>query len=438
MGKTLKSITGTLITLAMAGSVMASSFLSSVDGVPRQLRWREDATIKIGVSTSLFRTAQIKSDTDVRAALRQSLATWEEAANIRFEVVVTDDQTVSPSGPAGDGVNLITIAPSSDNVLLFGKQNESTPATTRIFFDPAGRITEADIVLNPFQQFSTDGTFGTFDLESTLTHEIGHMLGLDHSSIYGSTMYPNHGKNGVYSISQMNARTLSLSDLSSVRGLYPENVLEPDCCGTVYGRLTNSEREAASVAELWLEDVESGRVVASVRASEDGTYRLSGISDGRYRVYGGERSNGRNLTLSEQSDIEIVAGRSVQLNGVLRKTGSSPDAHLIGFNSQLSSVAVRLNAGRSYTLFIGGHDLSAEKVEIGSTSANIAVDAGSVTEQNSDQRLSVLRFEVAIPPDALPGDYSLYVRGRDGAVTVLVGVITVEDLVNPWSNYSIR
>ncbi|MBA2379652.1 MAG: matrixin family metalloprotease, partial [Blastocatellia bacterium] len=250
--KSFRGISGLFVILALVCSVMGSSLLSSTDGVPRQLRWKGD-TIKIALSSSLFRTGQIKAGADTRQAIERSLATWEAAANIRFEVTFSDEQNVSPSGPVGDGISLITIAQSAENVLLFGKQAESHPATTRIFYSGSGQISEADIVLNPFQQFSTDGTFGTFDLESTLTHEIGHLLGLDHSAIFGSTMYPNHGKNGVYAMTQFNARTLSISDLSGIRSLYPENVLDLECCGSVVGRLTNSEREPAAGAGLWLE-----------------------------------------------------------------------------------------------------------------------------------------------------------------------------------------
>ena len=151
-----------------------------------QVRWK-GGTIKIAISSSLTTpNSNIKTGSDVKGAILRSLQSWEAAADIKFQIEPSDKQNVSTAS-SGDGVSLITIAQTPENILFFGNDTQSLSAQTKIFH---GRrfITEADIVLNPFQQFSTDGTFGTFDLQSTLTHEIGHLLGLKHSGVVGSVM----------------------------------------------------------------------------------------------------------------------------------------------------------------------------------------------------------------------------------------------------------
>src|SRR6185312_4178873 len=54
----------------------------------------------------------------------------------------------------------------------------------------AGAIIDSDILLNPYFEFSTDRTANTKDLQGVITHEFGHMLGLNHTNVLGATMYP--------------------------------------------------------------------------------------------------------------------------------------------------------------------------------------------------------------------------------------------------------
>ncbi len=145
-------------------------------------RWLTRPVI-VALSTSLNSPpANIKEGSDVIGAARRALQHWAAVADIQFFETTSSVQTISPQH-AGDRINLITV--SSDNAAAFGSYEN--PGRTRVFYDSGGAITEADIALNPNVLFSSDGTPGTYDLESTFTHEVGHLLGLEHSAILGAT-----------------------------------------------------------------------------------------------------------------------------------------------------------------------------------------------------------------------------------------------------------
>ncbi len=67
---------------------------------------------------------------------------WQDAADIEFRLTISGKQSVSPSGKAGDGVSLITIAQTPENILLFGENANDVSAITKVFYDKKGNITE--------------------------------------------------------------------------------------------------------------------------------------------------------------------------------------------------------------------------------------------------------------------------------------------------------
>ena len=108
------------------------------------------------------------------------------------------------------------------------------------------------------------------------THEIGHLLGLDHTAIVSATMNPLAGSGVTF------FRVLQTDDRIGCSVLYPE----PDFSRST-GKIAGSvllEGEGVFGAHVVALD-EAGRAVTSALSGEDGSYRISGLSPGSYTLY---------------------------------------------------------------------------------------------------------------------------------------------------------
>lgn len=419
-----------LLFLSSAFQAAASNVLFADDARPVSLRWK---TVKIPIALSFSLTAQnpnIKADSDAENAVRRSLETWEKAANVEFEEIWTDLQTVSPTGNSGDGVNLITIAQTAENLSMFAGETKDVSARTRVFFNRKGFINEADVVLNPYQQFSTDGTIGTFDLEATITHEIGHLLGLEHSSIISSTMYAQQGKNGVFNLPGFSARTLAEDDLTNVRALYGAKESE-ECCGKLFGKLVQTNGKPVKNKQVWIEDAESGQVVGGVNSNSDGSFKFDALQTGIYRVFAQSPNDKKNSPSAvDIGKIEIKKGKTANVFKKLKNVSSDFSLQYVGLNGQLSELSVPLNGGKSYTIYIGGKNLDAEKFKIVFNSPYFTVTPDSVTKQDFGSEISVISFELNVKQQIPVGQYSFALQKANGLTHYLVGGLTVENFTN--------
>ena len=392
------------------------------------LRWRSPI-IRIAISPSILRDSpNIKHDSDVAGAIKRSIESWTRIANIDLRQVTTDKLSASPSGASGDGVSLITIAQTPENVLLFSKDPESAAATTRVFYNRRGSITEADIVLNPFQQFSTDGTMGTFDLESTLTHELGHLLGLSHSEVFGSTMYANDGKNGVFGSQRLISRTLSADDVAAVRALYGARGDEGECCGVIEGKLTIPGRPNRTI-EVWIED-SSGRVHGYAKASQAGDFTFGGLNQGRYRLFAHEPGRSRNAMPAQEIGSAIVTrGETTALSARASLGASTADFDIsyVGSGGQVADMAVSISSGRSYLLYVGGRNLDAKDLSFRFTSPEIVAVPSSLRSMDYGNGITVVSFEVRVSSRALKGEYTIFAETRTGDRRAIIGALAIEN-----------
>ena len=412
------------------------------DSATVKIRW-PNATIKISLSSSLNSPpGNIKAGSDVIGAARRALARWSEAANVEFIETSSSALSISPSG-RGDGVSLITVADTAENRAVFDADEKT--GRTRVFYDTAsGAITEADVVINPAAKFSTDGTEGTFDLEATFTHEIGHVLGLEHSGEVGAAMHPQQGTNGLYEQAAVSPRTLSDDDRAGARALYGSN----EGFGSITGTIGSSEGAGKRGAHVWAEDPATGRVVAGNVTLPDGSYKIEGLPPGQYRLiaeYNG-RVGERDATFAKGTDavfndaqaafgatesemkISVAAGEIIRQDISLESEGARLKPMVFGSNGHLSTVAVPLVQGKRQTIFVGGEGvdgLSGEGISV--TSPFIKVNPASLTLHSGiNYDYPIISFDVEVSAEAPLGDYSIRLESKAGEIAYISGGLTVD------------
>ncbi len=116
------------------------------------------------------------------AAVLAAMESWN-----RIESSQAHFAEVQPGSlePRNDGIQVITFADSLQTRSLVG----SAVAITTLSSKASGELTDTDIIFNSSLPFSTNLADGSFDIQSTLAHELGHALGLDHSNVAGATMF---------------------------------------------------------------------------------------------------------------------------------------------------------------------------------------------------------------------------------------------------------
>ena len=405
----------------------------------RKIRWPKKS-IQVSFSTSLLSPgANIKPDSDVVGAANRALARWSSLTNINFVVTWSPLSSVSPA-EAGDGVSLLTIAVTPENEAF---NSDSTTGRTRVFFDPEdGNIAEADISINPRPraddgtdvQFSTDGTPGTYDLEATFTHEIGHLLGLDHSAVLSSTMQSRQAFNGTFGLPAFNERTLSEDDRQKVRSLYgPKQRL-----GRIEGRLVDNRTPGALTAlngvNVWAESVATGRVIASDVTSEDGTYRLEGLAPGQYRVVvasGSEAESNaaqkfRSFELSNQAVVKSDLATPLN-SSLVPPQVSALNPKVIGLNAELSTIALPVAPGKRVKVYLGGEGVDqVPGTSIAVNSPFFTVDPSTLAREQIAAPFPVVSIEVQVAPNAPFGDYTIRMQSNSGETAFVPGAITID------------
>lgn len=168
--------------------------------------------------------------------------------------------TVDGANAGKDGRNTISMADD-----LFSGQKFI--ALTTNWYDDSGRIVEADMQIDPM------AISGGYNVQQLVEHEMGHILGLDHSAVLSSVMYPYVGTG--------TAAGLDSDDRVAISSAYAK--LRPAAGGTLEGRVYGDDGGifAAQVVAV----NERGEPVATALSDKSGNFTLPGIPNGTYRIY---------------------------------------------------------------------------------------------------------------------------------------------------------
>jgi len=305
-----------------------------------RLRWSASIAPSTVITVAPYATAQ--QLTEIGEVVQQSLGAWTGVSGVLINSSATQS-AVAPIAQIADtnactndvesnvdGLNTICFNQSSsaftnDGVLAFTRViTANAPGATIGSAPPAlfaGQILDSDTLFNNTGDvtFATPSALGTsqgvgaYDLESLLTHELGHFFGLDHSAVRRAILYPFAPTPGTF-IGQRPTPSapdamLSDDDRTGLRVLYPDPA-DSVHIGTIAGRILPANPFALAAipaasaqqpvtgifgTQVVAEDAGTGNIVAATmggwsctngQVQFDGSYAISRLPvPANYKVY---------------------------------------------------------------------------------------------------------------------------------------------------------
>jgi hypothetical protein len=181
---------------------------------------------------------------EIEAVIQQSLSVWTSVSGTLLapSTLGTLQRTFTAACTSSDGLNSICFNQNDPGfafgVLAFTRVVSADTVGEQLSSDGApstfiGQILDADVLLlpgDPNTTFATPAALpsnpNAYDLESILTHELGHTFGFNHSGVWGAMMFPFAPPLGQITGTRPTAQSpdapLSDDDRTGLRILYPD------------------------------------------------------------------------------------------------------------------------------------------------------------------------------------------------------------------------
>jgi hypothetical protein len=219
------------------------------------------------------RSPNVAGAGDVESAFLQAFQAWSaiSTATITFAEGQPAEASVKPGL---DQINLITTNLTPSEWAVYGV--DAVSLTNVMSSVTTGQIFEADIIFNPNVGFTTEAVTPPLlpDLQAVATHEIGHLLGLDHTPLASAVMFPIAAGNGL-------SRTLTADDTIGVSTLYPTAAFAAR--GLLEGTVRTT-MNAGVFGAIVVAVGANGQPMAATVTDPDGKYSIAGLPAGSYTL----------------------------------------------------------------------------------------------------------------------------------------------------------
>ncbi len=200
--------------MALLGAVLVST---AALADPSGKKWFTTGPVSYRVfnHSNINGVSNFSGTNGVLTAIQNGFARWAQPACTRWQITYAGTFS-SPSGTAA-----VTNDSNNRVIWLGGAQwrhgSQTLGLTTTIYYTNTGQIIDADMEMNNNITWKLGGTTSNqVDVESIVTHEAGHFLGLDHSAPTSAVMYAFYN-----SFSGEIKRNLTTTDINDVCTVYP-------------------------------------------------------------------------------------------------------------------------------------------------------------------------------------------------------------------------